>query len=92
MRAEVPRPPQVVQGLFEKRFSQHDDETLKSFEAALARLPEVVEAFLVTVEYDYFIRVASSGTEGIERFLREKVYKLPHMSHSRSSFTLRCLK
>lgn len=76
----------------ELRLNQHNDETLKSFEAALARLPEVVEAFLVTGEYDYFIRVASSGTEGYERFLREKVYKLPAMSHSRSSFTLKCLK
>ena len=26
MRAEVPRPPQVVQGLFEKRFSSSADE------------------------------------------------------------------
>lgn len=76
----------------ELRLNQHDDHTLKAFEAALANLPEVVEAFLVTGEYDYFLRVAASGTEGYERFLRETIYKLPSMSHSRSSFVLKCLK
>lgn len=76
----------------ELRLSRHDDKTLRNFEAALALLPEVIEAFLVTGEYDYVLRVASSGTEGYERFLREKVYRLPAMSHSRSSFVLKCLK
>lgn len=49
----------------ELRLSQHDDETLRNFEAALAVLPEAIEAFLVTGEYDYVLRVASSGTEGL---------------------------
>ena len=78
--------------ILEVRLTHHDDEILKRFEEALRRLPEVVEAFLVTGEYDYYVRVATSGTDGYERFLREKVYKLPGISHTRSSFTLRCLK
>lgn len=78
--------------ILEVRLTHHDDEILKRFEEALRRLPEVVEAFLVTGEYDYYVRVATAGTDGYERFLREKVYKLPGISHTRSSFTLRCLK
>ena len=78
--------------ILEVRLNQHDDEILKRFEEALSRLPEVVEAYLVTGEYDYYVRVAAAGTEGYERFLREKVYKIPGISHTRSSFTLRCLK
>ena len=78
--------------ILEVRLTHHDDEILKRFEEALRRLPEVVEAFLVTGEYDYYVRVATSGTDGYERFLREKVYKLPGISQTRSSFTLRCLK
>ena len=58
----------------------------------LSDLPEVVEAYLVTGEYDYIFRVAAAGTEGYERFLREKVYKLPSIQHTRSSFVLRSLK
>ena len=88
-QAAIGMPDSVV---VELRLTQHDDHTLKSFEDSLAAMPEVIEAFLVTGEYDYFLRVAVSGTEGYERFLRETIYKLPSMSHSRSSFVLKCLK
>jgi len=71
---------------------RHDDEILKRFEAALAKLPEVVEAYLLTGDFDYFIKVAVAGTVAYEQFLREKLYKIPGISHSRTSFTLRCLK
>jgi Lrp/AsnC family leucine-responsive transcriptional regulator len=36
--------------------------------------------------------VAVSGTEGYERFLRQKLYKISGIRHSRSTFALRCLK
>ena len=36
--------------------------------------------------------VAESGTDGHERFLRQKLKKLPVLKHTRSTFTLRCLK
>jgi Lrp/AsnC family leucine-responsive transcriptional regulator len=52
----------------------------------------VVEAWLVTGEYDYVIKAAVGGTAGYERLLREKLYRLPGVRHTRSSFTLRNLK
>jgi Lrp/AsnC family leucine-responsive transcriptional regulator len=70
----------------------HDDEALHRFEVALAKLSEVVEAYLLTGDTDYFIKVAVAGTESYERFLREKLYKIPGINHSRTSFALRCLK
>jgi Lrp/AsnC family leucine-responsive transcriptional regulator len=78
--------------IIEARLDHHDDEILRTFEDQLARLPEVVEAYLVTGEYDYYIKVAVAGTAGYECFLRDKLYKIPGISHTRSSFTLRCLK
>ncbi len=42
--------------------------------------------------FDSFIRVAVAGTAAYEQFPREKLYKIPGISHSRTSFTLRCLK
>jgi Lrp/AsnC family leucine-responsive transcriptional regulator len=71
---------------------RHDDHVLKRFEDALAKLPEVIEAYLLTGDFDYFIKVAVAGTADYERFLREKLYKIPGIRHSRTSFTLRCLK
>lgn len=71
---------------------RHDDEIFQRFGDALSKLNEVMEAYLVTGEYDYIIKVAVSGTEGYERFLREKLYKIPGIRNSHSTFTLRCLK
>ena len=78
--------------IIEVTLERHDDDILNKFEAALERMPEVVEAYLITGEYDFFIKVAVAGTEGYERFLREKLYKIPGIRHSRTSFTLRRLK
>lgn len=78
--------------IIEVTVDRHDDDILQRFSDALADLPEVMEAYLLSGEYDYLIKVAVSGTEGYERFLRQKLYKLPGVTHTRSTFTLRCLK
>jgi len=78
--------------IIEVTLERHDDSMLEKFGRALAMLPEVIEAYLLTGEYDYLIKVAVAGTAGYEEFLRKKLYKLPGLRHSRSTFVLRCLK
>ncbi len=70
----------------------HSDEALFEFGKALEEIPEVLEAFLVSGDYDYYIRVAVQGTRDYERFLRERLYKIPGIRNSKSSFVLRRLK
>ena len=82
--------PDIV--IIEVTLDHHDKGILNRFGEALSGLPEVMEAYLVTGDYDYLIKVAVTGTEGYERFLRQKLYKLPGIRHSRSTFALRCLK
>ena len=78
--------------IIEVTLDHHDEETLERFGKALSELPEVIEAYLVTGDYDYFIKVAVAGTEGYERFLRRRLYKIPGIRQSHSTFALRCLK
>jgi Lrp/AsnC family leucine-responsive transcriptional regulator len=78
--------------MIEVTLDKHDDATFAKFGDALAQMPEVLEAYLLTGEYDYLIKVAVAGTAGYEEFLRKKLYKLPGIRHSRSTFVLRCLK
>ncbi|MYM28168.1 transcriptional regulator, AsnC family [Duganella sacchari] len=78
--------------IIEVTLDRHDDEIFEKFGEALATLPEVMEAYLLTGDYDYLIKVAVAGTAGYEEFLRKKLYKLPGLKHSRSTFVLRCLK
>lgn len=71
---------------------RHDDEILDQFSDALANMPEVVEAHLVTGDYDYLVKVAVKNSEYYERFLRKKLYKMKGVRHTRSIFALRPLK
>ena len=70
----------------------HTDETLYKFGRALAAIPEVQEAYLVSGDYDYVIRIAVRSTRDYERLLREQLYKIPGIRYSKSSFVLRVLK
>lgn len=70
----------------------HSDETLFEFGKELEQIPEVLEAYLVSGDYDYYIRIAVKNTRDYERLLRERLYRIPGIRHSKSSFVLRTLK
>lgn len=78
--------------IVEVTLDRHDDLVRQTFDKTVAALPEVLEIHLVSGDYDYFIKVAVSGTKGYERFLHEKLYKIPGVRHTRSVFSLKCLK
>ena len=71
---------------------RHDDEILNQFSEALANMPEVIEAHLVTGDYDYLVKVAVKNSEHYERFLRKNLYSMKGVRHTRSIFALRPLK
>jgi Lrp/AsnC family leucine-responsive transcriptional regulator len=76
----------------EVTLQQHDERVLQEFGSELARIPEVLEAHLVTGEYDYLVKVAVAGTSDYERFLRERLYRIDGIRHTRTTFSLRALK
>jgi Lrp/AsnC family transcriptional regulator, leucine-responsive regulatory protein len=77
----------VVEVTLEKQ--RHTGNVLDAFEKAIANLPEVIEAALVAGDFDYYLRVAASSTTDYERFLREKLYRIPGVRQARSIFILR---
>ena len=70
----------------------HSEETLFEFGRELERIPEIMEVYLVSGEYDYYIRIAVKDTRDYERLLRERLYRIPGIRHSKSSIVLRTLK
>ena len=76
----------------EVMMERHDEAQLRRFEEAVQDIPEILECHLVTGEYDYVIKAAVGGTVGYERLLRDRLYRLPGVRHTRTSFALRCLK
>ncbi|KAA2213219.1 Lrp/AsnC family transcriptional regulator [Teichococcus oryzae] len=71
---------------------KHDEAALARFEQAVQDMPEVLECHLMTGGYDYLLKAAVGGTAGYEALLREKLYRLPGVRHTRTAFALRCLK
>ena len=78
--------------LVQVTLDNHSDNTLEKFGETLASIPEVIEAWLVSGEYDYLLRIAVKDTKDYERLLRERLYKIKGIRHSQSSFVLRTLK
>src|ERR1700704_2255231 len=58
--------------IIEITLDRHDDEILERFGQLLTDLPEVIEAYLTTGDYDYLVKVAVASTAGHERFLGDK--------------------
>jgi DNA-binding Lrp family transcriptional regulator len=65
-----------------------EDHALAEFEAAIAELPEVMECYLMSGEYDYIVRVIAADFADYER-IHGALTRLPHVARIRSSFTLR---
>lgn len=78
--------------LVQVTLDSHSENTLEAFGHTLAEIPEIVEAYLVSGDYDYLLRVVVRDTKDYERLLRETLYKIKGIRHSRSSFVLRTLK
>lgn len=64
-------------------------EDLDAFEAAVRAVPEVMECYLVTGEYDYLLRVVACDTVDYERIHHEHLTRLPGVARVKTSFTLR---
>ncbi len=78
--------------IVEVSLREHGGEAVGDFAAALERLPEVVEAWVVTGNSDFLLKVAGAGTAEYERFLQESLYPIDNVGKVESRFTLRRLK
>lgn len=71
------------------KLEREDDQTLREFEAQIKKRPEVMECYLVTGKFDYFIRVVIPSLSAYEVFLSETILRMPKVATVESSFTLR---
>ena len=64
-------------------------KTLREFEDAVRRCPNVLVCHLMSGEYDYILRVAAKDLADYERIHRDWLSNLPHVVKINSSFALR---
>ena len=71
------------------KLEREDDASLRDFEKAIKKRPEVMECYLVTGKFDYFLRVVIPTLAAYETFLSETILRMPNIATVESSFTLR---
>jgi Lrp/AsnC family transcriptional regulator, leucine-responsive regulatory protein len=65
------------------------EDALRQFEEAISQRPEVMECYLMTGDADYLLRVVMPDIQMLERFIVERLTKIPGVSNIRSSFALK---
>jgi len=65
---------------------------LRAFEEAVRKVPEVMECYLMSGEYDYLLRVVLADTADFERLHSQHLTRLPNVVRVHSSFALRTVQ
>jgi Lrp/AsnC family transcriptional regulator, leucine-responsive regulatory protein len=71
---------------------RQDEPDLRKFEDAVRRIPEVMECYLMTGDYDYVVRVVVADTADFERVHSKHLTRLPGVARVHSSFALRTVQ
>jgi Lrp/AsnC family transcriptional regulator, leucine-responsive regulatory protein len=62
---------------------------LEAFEAAVRKVPEVMECYLMTGEHDYLLRLVVADMADFERIHSQQLTRLPSVARVHSSFAMR---
>ncbi len=65
------------------------DEVLSAFEAAVAKVPEVLECHLMAGSADYLLKVVAADAEDFAQLHRKSLANLPGVAKLQSSFSLK---
>jgi Lrp/AsnC family transcriptional regulator, leucine-responsive regulatory protein len=71
---------------------QHTKNNVVKFEAQVARLPEVLEVFHVSGEYDYILKVMVKDMKAYREFMLNKLTALEHVGSTQSTFVISPVK
>lgn len=65
---------------------------LTAFEDAVREIPEVMECYLMSGEFDYLLRLVVSDMADFERIHKESLTRLPGVARVNSSFGIRTVQ
>lgn len=71
---------------------KHSEENITKFEASVQKLPEVMECFHVSGDYDYLLKVLVRDMEHFRNFMVSKLTSMEHVGSTTSSFTINEVK
>jgi Lrp/AsnC family transcriptional regulator, leucine-responsive regulatory protein len=78
--------------LAEVNLTRHSEDDVRRFEQAVADSPQIVSCYATTGQADYVLKVLAPDIKSYEAFLHETAFKLPGVTHVRSSVVLKEVK
>lgn len=67
---------------------QHTKENVTTFEREVAKLPEVLECYHVSGDYDYILKIYMTNMEEYREFVVTKLTTLHHIGSTHSTFMI----
>jgi len=74
------------------RLATHSSEVLEEFEAATRTVPEILQCYTMSGEFDYLLRVVVATVRDYEKAIKGRLLKLPHVGLMNSHFALNEIK
>jgi len=71
---------------------REEQSELAAFESAVQSIPEVMECYLMTGEFDYLLRVVVKNMADFERLHKESLTRLPGVARVNSSVAIRTVR
>ena len=78
--------------LAEVNLTQHNETLVREFERAVASCPQIISCYSTTGGADYSIKVLAADIKSYEAFLHDTAFRLPGVTHIRSSVVLKEIK
>ena len=74
------------------KISHHQRDRLRAFEEAVAKVPEVMQCYSLSGEYDYVLQVIATSVRHYEATVKNAIVELPNVQSINTSFTLKRVK
>jgi DNA-binding Lrp family transcriptional regulator len=78
--------------LAEVNLTRHNEDDVRRFEQAVSQCPAIVSCYATTGQADYVIKVLVPDIKRYEGFLHDTLFRLPGVTHVRSSVVLKEVK
>ncbi len=70
----------------------HSQKVILNFEKAVRKIPEVMECYHITGNYDYLLKVVVEDMKAYQQFLTQKLAVIEHIAQVHSNFVMTDVK
>ncbi len=82
----------TIKALIQITLTRQQEVSIHKFIESIMHIPEVVECYQVTGDYDYLLRVLTSDIEALDKLITDKISKIPEVGQIKSHIILSEIK